>query len=78
MKQLEGFAFAIVLIIALVYWDRIPKPIWFLALFAVLKVWSTGVVDNAVHNEKEKIRLEGRLLPKASANPLYNVVPIPM
>jgi hypothetical protein len=78
MKQFEGFACAIVLIVALVYWDRIPKPIWFLALFAVVKVWAKGAVDNAVHNEKEKLRLDGRLLPKAAANPLYNIVPIPM
>ena len=78
MKQLEGFAYAIVLIIGLVYWDRIPKPIWLLALFAVFKVWAKGADDNAVHNEKEKLRLDGRLLPKASANPLYNIVPMPM
>lgn len=78
MKQLEGFACAIVLIIGLVYWDRIPWPIWCLALFAAFKVWAKGAEDNAVHNEKEKLRLEGRLLPKASGNPLYNIVPIPM
>jgi len=78
MERLKGFVYAIGLFFGLIYWDRIPKPIWCLALFWVFKIWAQGAVENAVHNEKEKLRLDGRLLPKAAANPLYNLVPTPM
>jgi len=78
MRRFEGFGCAIVLFMGLIYWDRIPKPVWCLVLVWIFKILAQAGVDNAVHNQSEKLRLDARLLPKPAANPLYNIVPIPM
>ena len=78
MKQIEGFVCAMVLMVVLIKWHSIPWWLWPTPFVWAFKIWNKSSVENAVHNEMEKLRTEGRLLPKQAANPLYNIVPVPM
>ena len=77
IKQLQGFAFGVVLFLALINYRRFSWLIWGGAILYIFRVVTIAAMKNAVHEKEEKLRQEGRLLPKAGVNPIYNVVPIP-
>jgi len=78
MSQIQGFGAAVLLFLAGIYWHRFSGLILVGGALGIFKVLTKGAVDNAVHNNEEKLRVEGRLLPKAAPNPVYNIVPLPM
>jgi len=76
MKQLQGFATAVVLFLALINYGRFSWLIWGGGILYIFRVLTIAAMKNAVYEKEEKLRQEGRLLPKAGGNPIYNIVPI--
>jgi hypothetical protein len=78
LNRLQGAGYVIILVAFLIGPGWLQFSIAAVAVIYALQIWKDAEVETKVHDREDKLKQEGRLLPKTLPNPLYNVIPFSM